>query len=97
MQYLYAGGATLVLLGLLYTVHYLGGFKSALVRFYAAASIIALAPACAGYPFDRLTVNSDIGASGMLAIVLIQVWQRRRSEGRRVGEGGSSRWSPFHY
>lgn len=77
VQYLYAGGATLVLLGLLYTVHYLGGFKSALVRFYAAASIIALAPACAGYPFDRLTVNSDIGASGMLAIVLIQVWQRR--------------------
>ncbi len=77
VQYLYAGGATLALLGLFYAIHYLGGFKSALVRFYAAASIIALAPACAGYPFDRLTVNSDIGASGLLAIVLIQVWQRR--------------------
>ncbi len=78
VQYLYAGGAALVLLGLFYAIHYLGGFKSALVRFYAAASIIALAPACAGYPFDRLTVNSDIGASGLLAIVLIQVWQQRK-------------------
>ncbi|MBI2732509.1 MAG: hypothetical protein HYX44_04110 [Aquabacterium sp.] len=78
VQYLYAGGATVVLLGLFYAIHYLGGFKSALARFYIAASIIALAPACAGYPFDRLTVNSDIGASGLLAMVLIPVWQQRQ-------------------
>ncbi|KGM41439.1 hypothetical protein JY96_18945 [Aquabacterium sp. NJ1] len=78
VQYLYAGGATVVLLGLFYAIHYLGSFKSTLVRFYAAASIIALAPACAGYPFDRLTVNSDIGASGLLAMVLIPVWQQRK-------------------
>lgn len=78
VQYMYAGGAALLLLALVYAIQYVGGFKSALVRFYAAASIMALAPACAGYPFDRLTVNSDIGASGLLAIVLISVWQRRK-------------------
>lgn len=78
VQYAYAGGATLALVGLLYAIYYLGGFKSALGRFYVAASVIALAPACAGYPFDRLTVNSDIGAGGLLAVVLIPVWQQRK-------------------
>ncbi|CAH0354970.1 hypothetical protein [Aquabacterium sp. CECT 9606] len=77
-QYLYSGAATLALLGLAWAVHALGGFRSALARFYAVGSILALAPACAGYPFDRLTINSDIGASGLLSIMLILAWRNRQ-------------------
>ena len=78
-QYLYSGLAALVLLGLVCAIHALGGFRTALSRFYAVGSVLALAPACAGYPFDRLTVNSDIGASGMLSIVLLMVWRQRKA------------------
>lgn len=77
-QYLYAGTAAVALLGLAWAIHALGGFRSALVRFYAVGSVLALAPACAGYPFDRLTVNSDIGASGVLSVVLMSVWHQRK-------------------
>jgi hypothetical protein len=35
-------------------------------------------PACAGYTFDRLTVNSDVGASGVLAALMISVWRERQ-------------------
>lgn len=77
-QYLYSGAATLALLGLAYAIHALGGFRSALARFYAAGSLLALVPACAGYPFDRLTINSDIGASGLLSIVLLTAWRHRQ-------------------
>ncbi|RZL01870.1 MAG: hypothetical protein EOP36_09810 [Rubrivivax sp.] len=78
-QYLYSGAATLALLGLAWAIHAVGGFRSALARFYALGSILALAPACAGYPFDRLTVNSDIGASGLLSVVLLMVWRQRQA------------------
>jgi len=77
-QYVYAGAATAALLCLAMAIHYLGGFRSALVRFYAAASVLALIPACAGYPFDRLTVNADVGACGVLAIVILLVWRQRK-------------------
>ena len=78
-QYLYSGAATLALLGLAWAIHAVGGFRSALARFYALGSVLALAPACAGYPFDRLTVNSDIGASGLLSVVLLLVWRQRQA------------------
>lgn len=78
-QILYSGTATVALLGLAWAIHALGGFRTALVRFYAVGSLLALIPACAGYPFDRLTVNSDIGASGMLAVLLLQVWRQRKA------------------
>ncbi|MGH6648820.1 hypothetical protein [Aquabacterium sp.] len=78
-QCLYSGVATVALLGLAWAIHALGGFRSALVRFYALGSILALAPACAGYPFDRLTVNSDIGASGVLSVLLLMVWRQRQA------------------
>ena len=77
-QYLYSGIATLGLVGLAFVIHALGGFRSVLARFYAAGSILALAPACAGYPFDRLTINSDIGASGLLSIILMLAWRHRQ-------------------
>lgn len=84
-QYLYSGVATLALIGLAWAMHALGGFRSTLVRFYAVGSVLALAPACAGYPFDRLTINSDIGASGVLSIVLLTVWRERKNlAGRRM-------------
>jgi hypothetical protein len=76
-QAVYAGAGTVALLGLVWVIYCLGGFKSALVRFYGAASILALIPACAGFPFDRLTVNSDLGASGLLAVMLVTVWRQR--------------------
>lgn len=77
-QHLYSGAATLALLGLAWAIHALGGFRSSLARFYAAGSLLALAPACAGYPFDRLTINSDIGASGLLSIILLLAWRHRQ-------------------
>jgi len=77
-QYFYSGAATLALIGLGYTMYRLGGFRSALARFYAVGSILALAPACAGYPFDRLTIISDIGASGLLSIILMMAWRERK-------------------
>lgn len=76
-QYAYAGGAITLLFGLAYVIYRLGGFKTALGRFYAMGSIVSLIPACAGYTFDRLTVNSDIGASGMLAMLAMLVWHQR--------------------
>lgn len=76
-QYIYAGGAITLLCGLAYVIYRLGGFKTALGRFYVTGSVISLIPACAGYTFDRLTVNSDIGASGMLAMVAMLVWRQR--------------------
>lgn len=83
-QYLYSGAGTLALLGLAYAMYHLGAFRTALARFYGAGAVLALVPACAGYPFDRLTLNSDIGASGLLAIVLLSVWERRK---QLVGAG----------
>lgn len=77
-QVLYSGAATVALLALAWAIHALGGFRSQLVRFYAMGAILALAPACAGYPFDRLTINSDIGASGVLSVVLLTVWRQRQ-------------------
>lgn len=76
-QYIYAGGATALLCGLTYVIYRLGGFKTALGRFYVLGSIVSLVPACAGYTFDRLTVNSDIGASGMLAMLTLLAWRQR--------------------
>lgn len=78
-QVLYSSAATLALLGLAWAIHALGGFRTPLARFYALGSLLALAPACAGYPFDRLTVNSDIGASGLLSVVLLQLWRQRQA------------------
>jgi hypothetical protein len=77
-QIMYATAATVALLALAYAIHRLDGFKTPLARFFALGSVLALVPACAGYPFDRLTLNSDIGASGLLAIVLLSVWARRK-------------------
>jgi hypothetical protein len=76
-QAVYAGAGAVALLGLVWVIYLLGGFRSALVRFYGAASILALIPACAGFPFDRLTVNSDLGASGLLAVMTWSVWRQR--------------------
>ncbi|WP_290639110.1 hypothetical protein, partial [Aquabacterium sp.] len=89
-QYIYAGSAVSLLILLVYAIYRLGGFSSALGRFYAAGAIISLIPACAGYPFDRLTVNSDIGASGMLAIVILQTWQHRAQ--LKGGMIGFAKW-----
>jgi hypothetical protein len=77
-QVLYSGAGTVALAGVAYLIYYLGGFRSALVRFLAAGSLLSLVPACAGYTFDRLTVNSDVGASGVLAALMISVWRERQ-------------------
>jgi hypothetical protein len=77
-QYLYSGAASAALLGLAFVIYRLGGLRSPLLRFYAVGSVLSLAPACAGYPFDRLTVNSDIGASGLLSAMLFLVWRQRK-------------------
>ncbi|MEY2842217.1 MAG: hypothetical protein RI920_254 [Pseudomonadota bacterium] len=90
VQLAYAGGAAVALLALAWLMAKLGAFKSHLVRFYLAGSVLSLAPACAGYPFDRLTVNSDIGVSGALAIVLVGVWQRRAQ--LKGGALGVAKW-----
>lgn len=78
IQLMYAGGATALLLGLFWLIYRLGALRTPLARFYLAGAIWSLMPACAGYPFDRLTVNSDIGASGLLAMVLLTVWAQRK-------------------
>ncbi len=85
-QYLYAGAATAALLMLGYLMARLGALRTPLARFYVLGAILSLVPACAGYPFDRLTVNADIGVSGMLALVLLSVWARRKQlTGWRAG------------
>lgn len=78
IQLMYAGTASALLLGLFWLMAKLGALRTPLARFYLAGAIWSLMPACAGYPFDRLTVNADIGASGLLAIVLISVWAQRK-------------------
>ncbi len=85
-QHLYAGLATAALLGLGYLMLRLGAFRSNLSRFYVLGSVLSLVPACAGYPFDRLTVNADIGVSGVLSAVLLATWaQRKQLTGWRAG------------
>lgn len=92
-QYIYAGSATALLAALTYVIYRLGGFKTALGKFYVAGSVISLIPACAGYPFDRLTVNSDIGASGMLAMVCLLAW--RQSDSFKGGTRGWVKWIAY--
>lgn len=77
-QIIYASVGAAALLLLAWAMQRLGGFKSPLARFFALGSVLALVPACAGYPFDRLTLNADIGASGLLAGVLLSVWAHRK-------------------
>ena len=86
----YSGAGAAALLGLAWLLARLGAFQSALVRFYVGGAVLSLAPACAGYPFDRLTVNSDIGVSGALAIVLVSVWDRRQA--LSGGVLGAAKW-----
>ena len=88
-QAIYAGAAAIALLALTYAVYRVGGFKSAIARFYATGSVLALAPACAGYPFDRLTINSDIGASGLLSVMILMAWRQRQT--LRGGVMGSAK------
>jgi len=90
VQLAYASGGAVALLGLAWLMHKLGAFRSHLVRFFVAGSVLSLAPACAGYPFDRLTLNSDIGVSGALAIVLVGVWERRAQ--LKSGVMGLAKW-----
>jgi hypothetical protein len=87
VQLMYAAAATVLLLGLFWLMARLGALRTPLARFYLAGAIWSLMPACAGYPFDRLTVNADIGASGLLAIVLMSVWAQRK---QLVGFGAGS-------
>ncbi|MEY4766481.1 MAG: hypothetical protein RI907_3154 [Pseudomonadota bacterium] len=86
----YSGAGAVALLLLAGLMAKLGAFKSHLVRFYVAGAVLSLAPACAGYPFDRLTVNSDLGVSGALAIVLVSVW--RQKDSLRGGLQGLAKW-----
>jgi len=90
VQLAYAGGGMAALLALAWLMHSLGAFKSHLVRFFIGGAVLSLAPACAGYPFDRLTLNADIGVSGALAIVLVNVWQRRAQ--LQVGVQRVAKW-----
>lgn len=78
IQIAYAVVATLALAALAAAMHWLGALRSPLMRFYALGSVLALVPACAGYPFDRLTLNADVAVSGMLAVVVCQVLARRQ-------------------
>lgn len=78
-QQIYAAVAALALLGLLGLIHHLGVLRHALARFYLAGALLSLVPACAGYPFDRLTINADVGVSGLLAMTLQAFWAQRRA------------------
>lgn len=78
-QIVYAASGSAVLLLLAWAMHRLGVFRSRLACFYGLGSVLSLAPACAGYPFDRLTINADIGASGLLAIALLTMWPLRKT------------------
>lgn len=77
VKLMYSAAGAVALLALLGLMQVLGALRSPLVRFYLAGAVLSLAPACAGFPFDRLTLNSDVGVSGALAIVLASVWARR--------------------
>lgn len=85
-QIIYAASGAVALLLLALAMQGLGVFRSRLACFYGLGSILALAPACAGYPFDRLTINADIGASGLLSIALLTLWpQRKQLRGWAMG------------
>ncbi len=92
-QYLHAASSTALLSILAYVIHKLGAFRSALGKFYVSASVISLIPACAGYTFDRLTVNSDIGASGMLAMIALLAWRQRTQ--LIGGVKGFTKWAAY--
>lgn len=76
-QVAYAVTAIVVLSGLGLLIHRLGALVSPLARFYLLGSLFVLVPACATLTMDRLVLNSNIGMSGFLAIVLCHVWVRR--------------------
>lgn len=79
MQMLYAGGAV-ALLGLLaWLIRQVDGFSTPLARFYILGSVFVLVPACATLTMDRLVFNSNVGMSGFLAIVLVQLHARRQA------------------
>lgn len=73
----YAAGAYVLLAGLAWLFHVVGGFRSPLARFYILGSVLVLVPACATLTMDRLVLNANIGMSGFLAVVICRVWSER--------------------
>lgn len=76
-QVAYALTGIALLSGLGWLIYRVGGLASPLARFYLLGSLFVLVPACATLTMDRLVLNSNIGMSGFLAIVLCQLWGRR--------------------
>lgn len=55
----------------------------ALARFWALGMVLAVVPPCGTYPMQRLLGFTSLGGAGLLALLLVDVWQktpRRRLE-----------------
>ncbi len=78
VQVAWASIAAVLLLGMAWLLQVMGVWRTPLARFMGAGAVLSLVPACAGYPFDRLTLNADIGVNALLAVLFVQVWERRQ-------------------
>jgi hypothetical protein len=80
-QFAYAAMATTICLGVAWLIRRLGLWSSPHMRFYALGAVLALVPACAVAPQDRVLIHAEIGMSGVLSLLCCRVvvrWQRDR-------------------
>lgn len=61
--------------------------RDRLARFWALGMILATIPACSALPANRLLSVIGLGAMGLLARLLVDLWQRPRSWQRALGTG----------
>jgi hypothetical protein len=54
------------------------------LRFWCVGALLALLPACATFPHDRLLLMPGVGAMAVVATLLALAWERRRRVGAAV-------------
>jgi hypothetical protein len=58
------------------------------LRFWCVGALLALLPACATFPHDRLLLMPGVGAMAVVATLLALAWERRRRVGAAVAGAG---------
>lgn len=83
-QFAYAALAASVCLAVAWLIRRLGLWSSPQMRFFALGAVLALVPACAVAPQDRVLIHAEIGMSGVLSLLCCRVVARFQRDRQSV-------------
>jgi hypothetical protein len=87
-QAMYASGAAMACLLVIWLIRGAGLWVSPQLRFFALGSLLALVPVCAVAPQNRVLIHAEIGMSGVISLMCVSLMASLQRDKRSVGAVG---------